>query len=104
MNGSYQIADPSMYYLSSANTENKMFMELQRTVSVTARMEPGTAVVKDPQAFAGHVLEALGPEAAKLGLQMTELNIWESVSMGFLNKQSPPDELPWHHVPGGLVH
>jgi regulator of protease activity HflC (stomatin/prohibitin superfamily) len=103
LNGSYKISDPATYYVSSAHTADEIHIQLRRIVSTSGRSLAKMTLINDPDSFATLIRDKLASEAAKLGLEVTELAIWESIDMGFVRYAKTEDAPPATSA-GGLVH
>jgi len=99
----YQIADAAAYYIGSSNAGDAIFVELRRSIASAARQQLSSAIVAAPEAFAQRVREAAAPAAARLGLQISELDIWDAVFVGryAVNEQT---EIDLDDSSGTLVH
>jgi regulator of protease activity HflC (stomatin/prohibitin superfamily) len=82
LSGRYQIADAAAYYTGSSNAGDAIFVELRRAIAWAARQQSSSAIVAAPEAFAQRIREAAAPAASKLGLEISELDIWDALFVG----------------------
>lgn len=99
----YRIADAGVYYTRSTNANDALFVQVRRALIVTARQHASANIVLAPSSFATALLDALSPEAARLGFEVTDLQVVEAISLGWLrhaggNLPGPED------ISGALVH
>ncbi len=82
LSAKYQIADAAAYYTGSSNAGDAIFVELRRSIAWAARQQSSSTIVAAPEAFAQRVREAAAPAASRLGLEISELDIWDAVFVG----------------------
>jgi hypothetical protein len=102
LSGQYQIADAAAYYLGSSNAGDAIFVELRRCIAITARQQSSSSVIAAPEAFAQRVREAVAPPASRLGLLVSELDVWEAIFVGrYAVIEDAEDDVD--HAPGNML-
>jgi hypothetical protein len=103
LSGRYQIADAAAFYIGSANAGDAIFVELRRSIAAAARQQSSSMIVAAPEAFASRIREAAAPAAARLGLEITELDIWDAL---FVGRYAAHEAMTnnFGSSPGTLVH
>ncbi len=98
----YQIADAASYYIGSSNAGDAIFVELRRSIAKAARQQSSSAIVAAPEAFAQRIREGVEPSASRLGLEISELDIWDALFVGrYATAEDTMDDLD--DDPGRLV-
>jgi hypothetical protein len=103
LSGSYKVADAATYYIGSANAGDAIFVELRRSIAAAARQQSSSAIVTAPEAFAQRIRAAAAPAAARLGLEISELDIWDALFVGRYTANMETEN-NFGIVPGTLVH
>jgi hypothetical protein len=103
LSGRYQIADAATYYTGSANAGDAIFVELRRSIASAARQQSSSAIVAAPEVFAQGIREAAAPAAARLGLEISELDVWDAL---FIGRYAAPEAIAsgFDGMAGTLVH
>jgi hypothetical protein len=103
LSGRYQIADAATYYIGSTNAGDAIFVELRRSIAAAARQQSSSAIVAAPEAFAQRIRETAAPAAARLGLEISELDIWDAL---FVGRYAAHEAMAnnFGSSPGTLVH
>jgi hypothetical protein len=104
VSGEFRVGDAGIYYSSSSNANDALYVQMRRLLSTVARRQPAAATISTPDTFAGVVRAELQTEAEKLGLTLTRLDVWDTALMGF-HRQTEP-ETPGFEIPpsGGFIH
>ncbi len=101
LSAEYQVADPAVYYSSSANAADAFFVQVRRVINVAARQQKGSALAASPEDFCRRVLYDLEEPAKRLGLAMVNLDVYEALPLGSLRV---PDEHEFEFPDSGMVH
>jgi regulator of protease activity HflC (stomatin/prohibitin superfamily) len=93
ISGKFRIADPSVYYTISTQANDALYVEVRKSILIVAKEMTSAHIVAVPELVATRLLEAVSPEAAKLGFEIKSIQIWESTSLGWLRsvQSSIPD-------------
>jgi hypothetical protein len=101
LSAEYKVSDAAVNYTSSANASDALFVQLRRAINLAARQLSGSALAASPEQFSSRVFRDLAEPAARLGLEIVQMDIYEAVPLGFLRTQAEPRfEFP----DTGLVH
>jgi regulator of protease activity HflC (stomatin/prohibitin superfamily) len=84
ISGEFKIADPTVYYTVSTQANDALYVQVRKSIIVVAKQMTSANIVAVPELVATHVREAAAPEAAQIGLEITNLQVWEASSLGWL--------------------
>ena len=101
LSAEYKVADAAVFYTSNASASDALFVQLRRAVNLAARQVPGATLIASPEQFSARVLKDIAEPAAKLGLEIDQLDIYEAVPLGFLRAAAEPQ---FEFADSGLVH
>jgi regulator of protease activity HflC (stomatin/prohibitin superfamily) len=84
--GEYRVIDPALYITESADPFGALFVALERVIpSAIVEFDTDT-IVTTPTLLAERVKELIEPRAMQLGMNITELEVSNVVSLGWVLK------------------
>ena len=101
LSAEYTVADPAVYYSTSANAADALFVQLRRVINVAARQMPSSKLSNAPEEFSTRILLDIGEAAKRLGLVLVQLDIYEALPLGTMRI---PEESTFDFPDSGMVH
>jgi regulator of protease activity HflC (stomatin/prohibitin superfamily) len=87
LGGEYRIADPAAFVTESSDSFGSFYLDLRQALHAAIGELGSDAVLMNRQTLTTtRVKELLLPRAAQLGIEMTQLELWEAVPLGWLRK------------------
>lgn len=87
----YQIVDPSSFVTRSSDPYAAFYVELRQAIHVAAREKNSRSLMNEQNLFIARIKELVASRSTQLGIALTQLDIWEVVSLGWVQ---PPSEFP----------
>jgi len=89
LGGEYQIDDPTSFVTHSSDAFGAFYVEVRQTLYVVVREQSSNVLVNTQDRLVSRVRELLLPRGKQLGIQMTQLDLWEVVPLGWIRQ--PPE-------------
>ena len=83
--GEYRIADPSSFVTQSSDAFASFYLELRQALRVAIGELASANFLSGQTQITGRVKELVVPKAPQLGIEMTQLEIYECVPVGWLH-------------------
>ncbi|WP_433969293.1 SPFH domain-containing protein [Tunturiibacter gelidiferens] len=78
-----RIADPSTFVIGSSDAFGACYLELRQAIRAAVGEMSAEAILSGKALFSARVSELLVPKCSQLGIEMTQLEIWEAVPVGW---------------------
>ena len=86
LGGEYRIVDPGAFVTQNTDSFGTFYLEVRQSLrSAVSELNGQTALMNDGPITA-RMKELLVPRAAHLGLEMTQLEVWEAVPIGWVRQ------------------
>ena len=84
LGGEYRITAPALFTTENSDAFGAFYLELRQALRVSAGEVTGESLLGNSLLLTDRIKELLVPRAAHLGLEMTQLDVWEIVPVGWL--------------------
>lgn len=84
--GEYRIANPTSFVAESSDAFGSFYLDLRQALHAAVGELSSENVLNGQSLITARVKELLIPRAAQLGIEMTQLEIWEAVPVGWLRQ------------------
>ena len=82
--GEYRIEDPALFVSENSDSFAALYLDLRQALHAAVRESEGAALFAQQDSLTARIKELLVPRAAQLGIQLTQLNIFEAMPVGWL--------------------
>jgi regulator of protease activity HflC (stomatin/prohibitin superfamily) len=86
LGGEYRVMDPAQFITGNSDTFASFFLELRQALPIAAREMSSDSLFGSQGLLTARLKELLLPSEARLGLQVTQLNVYETVPIGWLRE------------------
>jgi regulator of protease activity HflC (stomatin/prohibitin superfamily) len=83
VSGEYQITDPARFVTASTNGFDALFLDLKQALRVAVAEAEAETLFRGESPMTPRVRELLVPRSAHLGLEVTKLEVWEALPLGW---------------------
>jgi regulator of protease activity HflC (stomatin/prohibitin superfamily) len=83
LGGEYRIVDPARFICENSDSYGAFFLELRQSLRVAATELSNDSILGSQSPLTVRVRDLLVPRAAQLGLELTRLDVWEVVLVGW---------------------
>ena len=84
LSGEYRVIDPLAFVTESTDAPSALYLEVRLATSAAVAELSGEHFLNEPFAITQRVKELLAPRAAQLGMEISQLDLWEAVPVGWL--------------------
>ena len=84
--GEHRVADPAPFVTESTDAFASFYLELRQALRLAAGELNSAGFFTGPAQLAARIRELLQPKEAQLGIEMTQLDIFEAVPIGWLRE------------------
>jgi regulator of protease activity HflC (stomatin/prohibitin superfamily) len=86
LGGEYRIAKADFFVSESSDTFGAFYLEIRQALHVAVKEFSSEAIFSGQAPLTARMKELLVPRASQLGIEMTQLEVWESVPIGWLRQ------------------
>lgn len=86
LSGEYRIADPGLFVTQSSDPFGAVFLELRQALLTAVAETQSDAVLEGQPGLIARVRELAMPRATQLGVELTQLNVWEAAPIGWFQE------------------
>ncbi len=86
LGGEYQIADVVRFVGASTNGFDAFYMDLKQALRATVAEMEGDQLLRGDGELTARLRELLEPRSAHLGVELTKLEVWEAVPIGWVRQ------------------
>jgi len=86
LGGEYRISEPSAFCTESSDAYSSFYLDLRQALLAAVGELNSDAILNGQALVTARVKELLIPRAAQLGIEMTQLDVWEAVPLGRLRQ------------------
>jgi len=84
--GEYRVTNPTSFVTESSDAFASFYLELRQALRLAAGEMNSSGVFSAHSQLAARMRELLQPREAQLGIEMTQLDIFEAVPIGWLRE------------------
>lgn len=84
LGGEYRIADPAAFVTGSTDAFGAVFLELREALQTAVKELSSVALLSGESTIAARIREILVPRATQLGIEVTHLQVWDAVPLGWV--------------------
>jgi hypothetical protein len=81
--GEYRIANPGCFAIESCDSFATFYLELKQAVRLAAAETNGDGFFRELHQLTARIRELVQPKESQLGIEMTQLAIYEAVPIGW---------------------
>jgi regulator of protease activity HflC (stomatin/prohibitin superfamily) len=86
LGGEYRITNPALFVAESSDAFGAFYLELRQALHMAVKELDNETIFNGQAPLTARIKELLVPRAAQLGIEMTQLDIWEAVPIGWLRQ------------------
>jgi regulator of protease activity HflC (stomatin/prohibitin superfamily) len=86
LGGEYRITNPALFMAESSDAFGAFYLELRQALHMAVKELNSETIFNGKAPLTARIKELLVPRAAQLGIEMTQLDIWEAVPIGWLRQ------------------
>jgi regulator of protease activity HflC (stomatin/prohibitin superfamily) len=86
LGGEYKIGDPALFVSESSDPFGAFYLEMRQALMTAVAELSSESVFSSQAGIVARLRELLLPRATQLGIEPTELSIWEVVPLGWLSQ------------------
>jgi regulator of protease activity HflC (stomatin/prohibitin superfamily) len=83
LGGEYRVVDPTLFLTQNSDAFGAFFLEVRHALHLAVGELNSDAILNERDTLIPRVKELLIPRAAQLGIEMTQLDVWEAVPTGW---------------------
>jgi regulator of protease activity HflC (stomatin/prohibitin superfamily) len=84
--GEYRITDPTSFISQSSDSFAKFYLELRQALRMAISETMSENLFPGQGQLTSRIKELLQPHEAQLGIQLTQLNVYEAIPLGWLRE------------------
>ena len=84
LGGEYRIVNPGSFVTESSDAFGLYYLEVKQTLRVASGELSSQSILREQALLTARMKELLAPIAAQLGIEMTRLEVYEAVPVGWL--------------------
>lgn len=88
LGGEYRVVDPVLFLTQNSDAFGAFFLEVRHALHLAVGELNNEVVLKKRDALIPRIKELLVPRATQLGIEMTQLDVWEAVPIGWSRQVS----------------
>jgi regulator of protease activity HflC (stomatin/prohibitin superfamily) len=86
LGGEYRIADPAVFLTESTDAFSALFLEVRQALHRAVGESHKDFVLTDRQGLVPRIKELIAPRSAQLGVEVSLLDVWEAVPLGWVTQ------------------
>ena len=86
LGGEYRIAEPSAFVTQNTDSFGAFYLEVRQALRSAVAELNGHSALSSESPIPTRMKELLVPRAAQLGIEMTQLEVWEAVPIGWVRQ------------------
>jgi regulator of protease activity HflC (stomatin/prohibitin superfamily) len=92
LGGEYLITDAAKFVAQNSSSFDALYLELRQALRTAAREFEGHSIMNDQSALIIRVKELTIPRADQLGLELTQIEMWEATPLGWFTEAARNEE------------
>jgi regulator of protease activity HflC (stomatin/prohibitin superfamily) len=84
LSGEYRISDAALFLAESSDAFAALYLEIRQALHIAVKESDSNAILRGQAPLTSRIKELMVPRATQLGVEMTKLEIWEAVPIGWL--------------------
>jgi regulator of protease activity HflC (stomatin/prohibitin superfamily) len=84
--GEFQIVDPVRFLTESTDASSAFYMDIRQALRTAVSEADAAALLGEQALVTVRMKEFLAPRSSQLGIEMTRLEVWEAVPIGWLRQ------------------
>jgi hypothetical protein len=86
LSGEYRVADPGLFVTQSSDPFGAVFLELRQALLTAVGETQSDALLEGQPGLIARVRELALPRTAQLGVELTQLSVWEAAPIGWVQE------------------
>jgi regulator of protease activity HflC (stomatin/prohibitin superfamily) len=86
LGGEYRVANPQAFITESSDAFSALYLELRHSLHVAVAELKSEAILRGEANLADRLRELVVPRATQLGTELTQIQVWEAVPIGWVRQ------------------